>query len=61
MPINRFDRFGLDYSASECKGILNQIDFLSTLLGRVGIDDNDVAGQIETLTEEDDDNYCGVL
>src|SRR5581483_10921376 len=57
-PVNRFDRFGLKYDSEECAGILNEIDFLFSLKGRVGIDDNSVQQQINDLQDEYDEN-CG--
>ena len=58
MPVNRFDPLGLSYDSEECAGLLNEIDFLYSLLGRNGIDSNSVQQQINDLEDEYDEN-CG--
>jgi hypothetical protein len=59
---NHIDRFGLDsspgYSPEECAEILNQIDFLFSLKGRTGMNDNSLQQQINDLQDEYDEN-CG--
>jgi hypothetical protein len=55
---DRVDRFGLDYSPEDCATILNQIDFLFSLKGRTGMNDNSLQQQINDLQDEYDEN-CG--
>jgi hypothetical protein len=57
-PLARHDPFGLEYDSEECAGLLAEIDFLYTLLGRTGLDWNTVKLQIMSLEQEYDDN-CG--
>jgi hypothetical protein len=56
--IGRSDPLGLSYDSEECAGLLNEIDFMYSLLGRTGIDRNSVQQQINDLEDEYDDN-CG--
>ncbi|MCO5052867.1 MAG: RHS repeat-associated core domain-containing protein [Verrucomicrobiae bacterium] len=56
--VNRFDRFGLKYSEEECADLLNLMDFLFTLRGRAGVDDNTLQKEINRLQDEYDEN-CG--
>lgn len=55
---NKFDPKGLKYDDEECKGLLNAIDFMYSLLGRNGIDSKSVIEQIHEMEDEYDEN-CG--
>jgi RHS repeat-associated protein len=57
-PLAKVDPFGLKYSPEECAGLLNEIDFLFSIIGRTGIDANSVMQQIIDLEDEYDEN-CG--
>ncbi|MGH7989833.1 MAG: hypothetical protein ACREDS_06585, partial [Limisphaerales bacterium] len=47
---------GLSYDSDECGAILSEIDFLFTLKGRSGWDDNSIQQQINDLQDEYNEN-----